>query len=189
MILTILTNSALFWLAWIAALYFAVHEDRLAANLSIWIPTLIQFCLSFQLKFWARWVDLYLAFATLFIALFFETILITSGIIKYSTLPEGSIIPPLWILGLWVFFSTTMNRTLLIINRSYFFAPAVGAIAPFSYLAGEKAGACQFLVSTPLAFFTLFIVWTLAIGLLIFLNRKLSKKLLPKGSYDYKKFR
>ena len=67
---------------------------------------------------------------------FVDSMLIRSGVI---VLPNDVVIPPVWLICLWIVFSTLLNHSLRWLHSQLFFAVLLGALAaPFSYYAGIR---------------------------------------------------
>ena len=82
--------------------------------------------------------------------------------------------PPIWIICIWVGFSTTLNhsmswmkeRVILMILCGLFFGP-------ISYLAGLGLGMLQFNYSNQLTLISLALVWGISLPLMYYINHKI----------------
>lgn len=67
-----------------------------------------------------------------------DFILAQMNVLQFST---GQL-PPLWLVGVWLMFVTTLNHSLKWLQQRWLLAAVLGAICgPLSYLAGERLGA------------------------------------------------
>jgi hypothetical protein len=84
--------------------------------------------------------------------------------------PNGALIAgtaPIWIVAMWVVFSTTLNVSLAWLKRSLPLAVLFGAVGgPIAYVAGEKLGGLVFVQPTP-ALIALAIGWAAITPLLL----------------------
>jgi hypothetical protein len=96
-----------------------------------------------------------------------DSALVMLGWIAY---PNGALIAgtaPIWIVAMWVVFSTTLNVSLAWLKRSLPLAVVFGAVGgPIAYVAGEKLGGLAFVQQTP-ALIALAIGWAAITPLLL----------------------
>lgn len=98
----------------------------------------------------------------------FDSLLVSSGWVRY---PSGMFIPgvaPYWILALWALFATTLNLSMGWLKNSLVLASVMGAVfGPLSYLAGQRLGAIE-LVDVFSSMAMLAIIWAVVMPILIF---------------------
>lgn len=102
------------------------------------------------------------------LGLVFDSLLVSTGWVRY---PSGMLIAgiaPYWILAMWALFSITLNLSMGWLKNSLILASVMGAIfGPLSYLAGARLGAI-ILVDAVSSMVLLAIVWALVMPILIF---------------------
>lgn len=85
--------------------------------------------------------ELKLVMAVAAIGLVAEAALIAGGFARYAVSPQNAILPPLWLIAIWMAFATTLNVSLSWLKERMVLAAALGfAVAPLSYYAGERLG-------------------------------------------------
>jgi len=70
-------------------------------------------------------------------------------------------------------FSTTLNHSLALVNTHRAFPLICGLIAPFSYLAGNRLGACTFPEDFLLAYTFLALLWIAFMDAIVAINKSL----------------
>lgn len=74
-----------------------------------------------------------------------DTLQTVIGVIAFGAASPVWWLPPLWLLGLWFIFGTTLNVSFVWLAGRYGVAAALGAISgPLSYYAGVRLGAAEF---------------------------------------------
>ena len=100
------------------------------------------------------------------LGLIFDSILVSSGLVRY---PGGMIfagIAPYWILAMWALFSTTLSLSMGWLKNKPLLASFMGAVfGPLSYLAGQRMGAIE-LLNFNSAMIALAVIWALAMPIL-----------------------
>ena len=80
----------------------------------------------------------------------FDSILAATGWVSYPSGQFAPILAPYWIVGMWMLFATTLNRSMSWLKGRLVLATVMGAIAgPMSFFAGSKLGGIVF--ESPLA--------------------------------------
>ena len=83
-----------------------------------------------------------------------------------------AILPPFWLMALWILFGTTLTRSLSWFQNRLWLATLAGAIlGPLSYLAGDRLGAIDVSINQ-LPWLSL--AWCLCTPLLLWLGRQLT---------------
>jgi Protein of unknown function (DUF2878) len=72
-----------------------------------------------------------------------ESVLVSTGAVRYGAPWPSEVVAPLWIAALWLAFATTLSTTRRALGqRPIAVAAALGAImGPLTYMAGERLGA------------------------------------------------
>jgi len=116
--------------------------------------------------------ELILLLIALVIGGLFDQFMQTAGLITYHAHGWSSELVPVWILALWLAFSTTLNVSLRWMHERWLVAFLFGAIGgPFAYLGAAKIGAAN-LDRMPTSYLLLAIGW----GVLTPILLKVSKK-------------
>lgn len=77
-------------------------------------------------------------------------------------------ITPIWVIILWIAFALTVNHSLSWLNKHPVLPAAAGLVfAPFSYLAGLKLGAVEYLNDVVLVSACLGITWAITMTILV----------------------
>ncbi len=96
-----------------------------------------------------------------------ETVLVLSGLLEYSS---GNWMPgmaPYWIVAMWVLFATTLNVGMRWLRRNTATAAIAGAIGgPLAFFAGASTGAVEF-ASPVLSLIAIGIGWAVLLPLLV----------------------
>lgn len=102
-----------------------------------------------------------------------EALLIVSGASRYALGEPVSPLPPLWLVGLWMAFATTMNVSLGWLKSRIGLAALLGAVAgPASYYAGARLGAMTLAEPQWQSLVLIAVIWALAFPLLILAARR-----------------
>jgi predicted DCC family thiol-disulfide oxidoreductase YuxK len=121
------------------------------------------------------WVDFLLAFYALIMGTIAEMIFIDFSLIHYSGEAAKSFFPPLWLIMLYPLFSITWNNSLKFFSGKLLYPLMFSCLAPLSYLAGSKIGACTFPAGFGLASAGIIPVWALLLCLLNLINDRLKE--------------
>ena len=101
-----------------------------------------------------------IASVTLF-GLVFDSFLLNSGWLQYSSPVPVTVLAPIWIIALWSCFATTLNVAFQWLRTRWLIAGLLGGIgAPLAYLAGASLEAVVLLNPAP-ALLTIGLVWAL----------------------------
>ena len=96
-----------------------------------------------------------------------ESILVLSGLVNYSS---GNLVPgiaPYWIVAMWVLFATTINAGMRWLRRNKAVAAIAGAIGgPMGFFAGASIGAVE-LASPVIALACIGLGWAVMLPLLV----------------------
>lgn len=132
-------NGILFYIVWYACIYGAALEFEMLGVMTGVVLTALHFCLSSK-----RLKDLIILAVYLVIAVFGDWLLIQCKVIGYPyvTYDITTLGVPLWVIMLYVSFSTTINHSLVLIHRYPLLCSLGGGIGgAISFYFSEKIGA------------------------------------------------
>ena len=96
-----------------------------------------------------------------------ESVLVISGLLEYSS---GTLVPgmaPYWIVVMWVLFATTLNVGMRWLRRNTATAAIAGAVGgPLAFFAGASLGAVE-LLSPAISLISIGIGWAVLLPLLV----------------------
>lgn len=108
-----------------------------------------------------------LVMVAVFIGLIFDSLLMSSGWLRYPSGVLLSNMAPYWILAMWALFATTLNSSMGWLKNKLILASVLGAIfGPLSYMAGQRLGAIEFIDSSKAAI-ALAVTWSIAMPVLM----------------------
>jgi len=137
-ILRAVLNFALFQLAWFAAIIGGASGWPWLAALPAVAVVLLH--LGLNRSTWRK--EVWLIMSVTLLGLIVETIFISLGALHYAGSAAGVILPPLWILALWLAFGTLPNGSLRWLQGRMVLQIMLGAVlGPLSYVAGVRLGA------------------------------------------------
>lgn len=165
----IAVNIVAFYAGWFGAALAAAQGETLLAVLICLAVVALHVGLSA-----ARGQELRLAAASVLIGFIAETLLISTGLTRFTAHNPGSVFPPAWMLALWAAFATLINVSLTWLKPRLAVAAGLALIgAPPSYLAGEKLGALALATPLPVSLIAIGAVWAIAFPLLLVFARRL----------------
>lgn len=166
---TKLVNFVAFQLGWFACVLSA-------ANGRPWLGALVA-CIVICLHLYLAdrpGPELRLILLALLMGLIFDSLLVSSGWLKYSGGPMFTGLAPYWILAMWALFATTLNVSMSWLKGRTIAAVLLGMVfGPLSYIAGQRLGALEFVNFMP-SIAALMIVWALAMPLLVLAASRLN---------------
>jgi len=171
-----LINVALFQLAWFAAVLGAARGVPWLGPLALLPVVAVHLALSDN-----RAGELKLLAAAGGLGFCFDSALMATG----TFLPVGAPLPfpfsPLWMVGLWINFATTLNVSLAWLRGRHLAAALFGAVGgPLAYYSGARLGATVGIPGTG-EMLTLAIGWGLMTPLLFWLAGRLGRAPEPNG--------
>ena len=93
-----------------------------------------------------------------------DSILTVFGIFDFG---DTTLLIPLWLVTLWIAFSTTLTQSLKFIGNNWLITVTSGAVfLPFNYAVGERLGAVTFTENYFLTVFIIGIIWSVCLPLL-----------------------
>lgn len=104
-----------------------------------------------------------------------ETVLYHSGLLVYSSYPEGMFLAPPWMALLWLNFATSLNHSLGWLKGEWSWAVVFGASGgPLAFWGGAKLGAITF-VDELQALVVLAVAWALLMPAAMWLAGRLTR--------------
>ena len=117
--------------------------------------------------------DLRLVAVALILGLIFDGSMDRSGLLLYVEPSVSTLLPPLWILQMWVGFALTLNHSLAWLLRNGWVAAIAGAVAgPLAYFSAERLGAVTWSGEAAWVSAVLAVGWGVSTWLLWFLSVK-----------------
>jgi len=165
----ILVNIIAFYLAWFACIVGAAHQYPLLGPMVV-VATL-------GLHFYLLSGYSYIQELRLFIiigVLGFILDSLQAGIGTFSFMETGprAWVSPLWMVALWVAFTTTLHTSLRWLSGRYTLAAVLGAIGgPLSYYSGAQLGALTLNPDNTFSFIVMAIAWGIALPILVWLAK------------------
>lgn len=163
-----LINFVAFQAGWFASVLSA-------ANGRPWLGLLVvSLVVAFHLKTAPRMRnELKLLVLSVVMGLIFDSLLVSSGWLRY---PSGMLFngfAPYWILAMWALFSTTLNSSMDWLKGSLGLSCVMGAVfGPLSYLAGQRLGAIE-LIDTRSSLVALALIWAVVMPVLTYTASRL----------------
>jgi hypothetical protein len=164
----LIVNFVTFQIAWFACVLGAANAMPWQAFLFVVIIVLLQLILSkANLK-----KEITLMILIALIGGVFDQLILNHGLLSYSSHGWSNAMVPIWIIGLWIAFGSTLNVSLKWLRGSPKLAILFGAVGgPLAYLGAEKLGAVKVLI-VPDAMLALAIGWGVLMPILLNLSKK-----------------
>lgn len=164
----IIVNFVLFQLAWLACVIGAANQlPWLAFVVAVSLISIQWVFASHPLK------ELQLVVLICGIGAVFDQLLLNHGVVQYQAHGWSAGWVPVWIIGLWAAFASTLNVSLRWLRKYRWAAVLLGAIGgPLAYAAAQKLGAVT-LTITPSSHIVLGIGWAALMPLLMHLSKKM----------------
>jgi len=166
--LNLLINIVAFKVGWLSAVFGGASEYPLPGTLVVFAAIAVHLHFATERK-----REFSLIVLAGIIGLCSDSILMSAGLLTYTT---GTFIPglaPYWIIAMWMLFATTLNVTFRWLHQRLALAAVLGAISgPASYYAGSKIGAVTFVEFVP-AMLSLSAAWAILFPGLLVLARQL----------------
>ena len=163
----IVLNFILFQLGWFACVLGA-------ANQLPWLAFVIAVSLvGIQLAFIPNPMkQLQLILMVTVIGAIFDQLLLNHGVVHYQANGWSPALVPIWIIGLWVAFASTLNVSMRWLRNYRLIAIIFGAVGgPLAFMAAEKLGAVT-LTITPSSHIVLAIGWGAMMPLMTYFSKK-----------------
>lgn len=170
--LNLLLSQAL----WLLAVGGAAHGHAWLGPLALLIFALVQLSPRFRAP-----GDALLMWLALPVGFVVDTVMASTGLLRYASPFPDEAVAPVWILSLWMGFALTFNHSLAYVMRRWWLAVVLGVIAgPLSYwLASIAWAAVQFTDSLPVVLLTLGALWGVAMGLFSYFTMRLAPPPIP----------
>ena len=162
----LIINFILFQLAWFACV---IGAGKGMPWLGVLITALVLGWHLYQAKNVKP--ELLLMLCALIIGAAYDQSMLSLGYISYLNNGWSSVIVPVWILALWLAFTSTLNVSLRWMRNKHLVAVVFGAIGgPLAYLGAEKLGAVVLHGAT--SYIALSIGWAVITPLLLLLSSR-----------------
>ena len=164
----ILVNFLLFQIGWFASVLGA-------ANGVPWVgPLTVAIVVAVHLRFAHRpQTEAMLLLSCGLIGAVFDSVLVASGWVAYSSGMFADAFAPYWIIAMWALFATTLNVSLRWLRTMPVVAAVAGLVAgPLTYLGGNKLGGIVFVDQTA-ALLVLGVGWAVMMPTLLRLSEML----------------
>jgi hypothetical protein len=145
-----------------------------AANQLPWLAFVVVLCLvGIQLAFVSNPIkELQLILIVCVIGAIFDQLVLNHGVVRYKANGWSPALVPIWIIGLWIAFASTLNASLRWLHDRRLIATIFGVIGgPLAYMAAEKLGAVSMTI-TPSSHIVLAIGWGVLTPLMVHLSKK-----------------
>ncbi len=158
----VIVNLAVFKAAWTAIVMSAAAGAPVIGVIAVAIAVGIhlRFCDNGESEIRLLLIAAAMGFA-------WESVLVLSGLLEYSS---GHLVPgmaPYWIVVMWVLFATTLNVGMRWLRRNTATAAIAGAVGgPLAFFAGASLGAVE-LLSPAISLISIGIGWAVLLPLLV----------------------
>ena len=163
-----------FKVCWWACVLGAVNNQKFLGPVLILIYLIIHI---YSIPTKTRNSEMYLLGIAAIIGTFVDSLLLNLNILSYEGMySQISYIAPLWITGMWVGFTATLNHAFKNIMNKYFTQTILGVVAgPVAYATGNNLGAIKFSPQYNDSFTLLIIaiVWGVSFPILCWISNKI----------------
>jgi hypothetical protein len=134
-----LLNFGAFQLAWFACVLGGASDRVLAGTLVV--AAAIGLHLGLSIRPWREAVLVVVASA---IGLFWDSLIVSLGLMSYPSGVVAAGLAPTWIVAMWALFATTLNSSLGWLRGRPLLAALMGGVGgPLAYLAGHRLGGVE----------------------------------------------
>ena len=134
-----LLNFGAFQLAWFACVLAAAQGRALLATLAVAIVVCVHLWLAPR-----RVPEAMLVLVVTSIGLFWDSLVVSLGLVSYASGNFADGVAPVWIIAMWALFATSLNLSMGWLKGRPWLAALFGAMGgPLAYLAGERLGGVQ----------------------------------------------
>jgi hypothetical protein len=164
---------------WLLAVGGAAHGHPWLGPLALLIFALVQLSQRFRAP-----GDALLMWLALPVGFVVDTVMASTGLLRYASPFPDEALAPVWIVSLWMGFALTFNHSLAYVMRRWWLAVGLGAlVGPFSYwLASRTWAAVHFTDSLPVVLITLGALWGVAMGLFSYFTMRLAYPPIPPSN-------
>jgi hypothetical protein len=125
----------------------------------------------------AFWPEVRLILVILLFGVLLETGLMGAGVIHYTGVEAGHILPPVWIWALWLGFATLPTGSLGWLANRWKTQALLGALfGPLAYWTGAKMGAAQLPDPSGPALLAIAVAWALAFPAIMMMAQAISPR-------------
>jgi len=157
-----LLNFAAFQVGWFACVLGAANGQPWVGLPVVGLAIALHLLLAERPAREARLIVLAIA-----VGLVADSMLASSGWLRYASPVPATELAPYWILAMWALFATTLNVSMGWLKGKPGLAVLLGAVfGPLSYMAGRRLGALEF-VDFQAGTLALAVTWALAMPLLM----------------------
>lgn len=134
-----LLNFGAFQLAWFACVLAAAQGRALLATLAVAVAVCVHLWLAPR-----RVPEAMLVLVVTSIGLFWDSLVVSLGLVSYASGNFADGVAPVWIIAMWALFATSLNLSMGWLKGRPWLAALFGAVGgPLAYLAGERLGGVQ----------------------------------------------
>ena len=172
--MNIIVNIILFQVSWFACVLSASHQLEWLAlgSLAVIIAAHLYLVKNRQTE-----TSILLLAAS--VGIIVDSTLISLNVFSASQTPSLPGLAPLWLIGLWALFGSTLNHSLSWFRRHLWLAAMAGLVfAPLAYWSGHRLGALQF-TNDYAHYWILLIIgscWFFVTPLLLWLSQRLGRE-------------
>ena len=163
-------NFVAFQVGWFACVLGTAHGHPWLGSAAVLAVLALHLVLSPD-----PWAQVRLALVAVALGFVLETVLMASGVARYAEPGPFPLLPPGWILAMWVLLATLLESSLAWLQKRLWLAVLFAAVgAPMSYAAGARFGGME--IAEPLwrSFAVMGVLWAAAFPALLFLAARLS---------------
>ncbi len=164
----VIVNLVVFKATWTAIVISAAAGSPLIGVIAVAIAVGIHLWLSDNAD-----AEIRLLLVAVALGFAWESLLVFSGLLEYSSGNWMPGVAPYWIVAMWVLFATTLNVGMRWLRRNAMTASIAGAVGgPMAFFAGASLGAVE-LVSPAISLVCIGIGWAVLLPLLVQIARRL----------------
>lgn len=161
-------NVASLYAAWFASVLAAANGRPILATAASLVVVLLNVAISRD-----RLADMRLIAYAALVGFVLDSIVINLGLARYASPGPYALVPPLWLVAMWMAFATSLNVSLAWFKSRLRLATLLGAIGgPLSYYAGARLGGMEFAEPLSLSIGALGLLWAIAFPTLVIVARQ-----------------
>lgn len=165
----ILVNIFAFYLAWVACILGAAHQQFLIGPVSVLVLLGLHFYL---LPGYSSAKEFRLLVTAGALGFVLDSLQAFFGVFSFANTTPGTWISPFWMVALWIAFATTLHTSLRWLSGRYTLSAILGAIGgPLSYYSGAQLGALTLNSDVTMSFLIMAIAWGIAMPVLVWLAK------------------
>ena len=163
-------NFVAFQAGWFACVLGAAHGHPWLGSIAVLLVFALHLALAPD-----PWAQVRLALVAVAIGFVLETALLASGVARYAEPGPYPVLPPVWILAMWVLLATLLDSSLAWLQKRLWLAVLFAGVgAPMSYAGGARLGGME--IAEPLwrSFAVMGVLWAVAFPALLVVAARLS---------------